>query len=84
MNHTDPRLFLGTHVVEVIGWGTQRVGEQSIGYWLCKNSWGKNWGGLNGLVKIAMFPFNKRVSLSLRTTTSVPTGTHQTGGFALL
>lgn len=84
MNHTDPRLFLGTHVVEVIGWGTQKVGEQSIGYWLCKNSWGKNWGGLNGLVKIAMFPFNKRVSLSLRTTTSVPTGTHQTGGFVLL
>jgi hypothetical protein len=33
---------------KVIGWGT----ENGIDYWLCKNSYGSNWGGLGGYFKI--------------------------------
>jgi len=32
--------FLGGHAVEMIGWGVENGQE----YWLCKNSWGPNWG----------------------------------------
>lgn len=39
--------YLGGHAVRVIGWGT----ENDVPYWLCANSWGKNWGD-NGFFKI--------------------------------
>ena len=39
---------LGSHAVEVIGWGN----DPSAGkYWWVKNSWGSGWG-LNGFVKV--------------------------------
>eukprot|EP00826_Nyctotherus_ovalis_P052187 TRINITY_DN658_c0_g1_i7.p1 TRINITY_DN658_c0_g1~~TRINITY_DN658_c0_g1_i7.p1 ORF type:complete len:323 (-),score=73.58 TRINITY_DN658_c0_g1_i7:139-1107(-) len=41
--------LLGIHTVEVLGWGT----ENGMNYWLCKNSWGNNWGD-SGFFKIKM------------------------------
>lgn len=32
------------HSVRIIGWGVDRIGGRSIKYWLCANSWGKDWG----------------------------------------
>lgn len=32
--------FVGVHTVEILGWGVED-GEE---YWLCKNSWGDDWG----------------------------------------
>lgn len=42
-------VLLGIHTVEVLGWGT----ENNVNYWLCKNSWGDDWGD-NGFFKIKM------------------------------
>lgn len=41
--------LLGVHTVEVLGWGT----EDGMNYWLCKNSWGDDWGD-KGFFKIKM------------------------------
>lgn len=41
--------LLGIHTVEVLGWGV----EKDIRYWLCKNSWGDDWGD-KGFFKIKM------------------------------
>jgi len=41
--------LLGIHTVEVLGWGT----ENGMNYWLCKNSWGDDWGS-NSFFKIKM------------------------------
>eukprot|EP00826_Nyctotherus_ovalis_P054954 TRINITY_DN7257_c0_g1_i15.p1 TRINITY_DN7257_c0_g1~~TRINITY_DN7257_c0_g1_i15.p1 ORF type:complete len:378 (+),score=101.70 TRINITY_DN7257_c0_g1_i15:254-1387(+) len=32
--------YIGVHTVEVLGWGV----EDGMSYWLCKNSWGDDWG----------------------------------------
>lgn len=47
--HKTSNTSLGIHTVEVIGWGT----ENGIRYWLCKNSWGDDWGD-NGFFKIKL------------------------------
>lgn len=44
--HTSTKI-LGVHTVEVLGWGT----ENGMDYWLCKNSWGSDWGD-SGFFKI--------------------------------
>jgi len=41
--------LLGVHTVEILGWGT----EKGVNYWLCKNSWGDDWGD-NGFFKIKL------------------------------
>ena len=38
---------LGGHSLKIIGWGI----ENDIKYWLCANSWNKDWGD-NGFIKI--------------------------------
>ena len=32
------------HVVTVVGWGKEKVGNEDVNYWLIKNSWGTYWG----------------------------------------
>ncbi|KAJ3648912.1 hypothetical protein Zmor_020681 [Zophobas morio] len=38
----------GLHSVKIVGWGV----ENGIRYWLAANSWGCQWGNLNGFFKI--------------------------------
>ena len=32
--------LMGEHTVEIVGWGQ----EDSVDYWIAKNSWGDTWG----------------------------------------
>ena len=41
--------YIGVHTVEILGWGK----ESGMDYWLCKNSWGTDWGD-SGFFKIKM------------------------------
>ena len=41
--------FIGVHTVEILGWGV----EDGMSYWLCKNSWGDDWGD-NTFFKVRM------------------------------
>ncbi|KAJ3624682.1 hypothetical protein MTP99_018286 [Tenebrio molitor] len=45
--HVDGK-YAGNHAVKILGWGT----EDGTPYWLVANSWGGNWGGLDGFFKI--------------------------------
>jgi hypothetical protein len=40
---------VGALVVKIIGWGEEENGK----YWLVANSWGNEWGNLEGFFKIA-------------------------------
>ena len=40
----------GYHAICIVGWGIQN----GINYWVCRNSWGKDWGD-NGYFKYAMY-----------------------------
>ena len=45
----------GFHAVVIVGFGTQHIhfrGGHHISYWICRNSWGTDWGE-NGYFKIA-------------------------------
>lgn len=44
---TQPVHFMGSHAVEIVGWGE----TNGVKYWVCKNSWGTNFG-LDGYFKI--------------------------------
>lgn len=63
-NATETKLR-GLHAVRVVGWGIGRnvqYDTDSFGdvpYWIAANSWGTNWGKMNGYFRIAMYPFNK-------------------------
>ena len=40
----------GGHAIKILGWGV--YGEEETPYWLCANSWGTGWGGLDGFFMI--------------------------------
>lgn len=46
--YTFQNNFEGSHAVEIVGWGENTSGTK---YWICKNSWGTNWGN-GGYFKI--------------------------------
>jgi hypothetical protein len=39
------------HSIIILGWGEEIVNDKNIKYWLCLNTWGKNWGKNNGYFK---------------------------------
>ena len=44
---------LGLHAVKVLGYGNVTSSEgETVKYWLCENSWGKDWGE-DGFFRIA-------------------------------
>uniref|UniRef100_A0AC34QMM2 Peptidase C1A papain C-terminal domain-containing protein n=1 Tax=Panagrolaimus sp. JU765 TaxID=591449 RepID=A0AC34QMM2_9BILA len=47
------RQYLGSgyHSVRIIGWGTDESTGKPVKYWLCQNSWGRDWGE-NGIFRI--------------------------------
>lgn len=50
--------FYGNHATVIIGWTRDNR-------WLCINSWGKNWGPLNGFFTIPFdYPVNERWSIT--------------------
>jgi len=76
-------LTMGTHAVVLIGWGVGMVEESllklngsdkkiPVGYWIVRNSWGKDWG-MDGYFNIAQYPTNKKsqFDVSVVFTTSV-------------
>lgn len=38
--------YLGGHAIVIVGWADTSCGGE--GAWICKNSWGTGWAGLNG------------------------------------
>ncbi|XP_076329805.1 putative peptidase C1-like protein F26E4.3 [Tachypleus tridentatus] len=48
--HSKPPLQ-GWHSVRIIGWGVDRSQGRKKKYWLCANSWGRDWGE-NGYFRI--------------------------------
>jgi cathepsin B len=44
-----PYVYAGSHLVKLIGWGT----ENGMKYWLIENTWGKDWG-MGGFAKIGI------------------------------
>jgi C1A family cysteine protease len=42
---------MGGHAISIYGWGEEKVGEETIKYWIIKNSWGDDWGD-HGFFKI--------------------------------
>lgn len=74
-------VWRGSHAVVVLGWGVaegvDRYGD--VPYWMCRNSWGEEWGADEGYFKIAMFPVNKKSQFE----TLVRVGNALSGGFVL-
>ena len=44
----DCKAAQDSHAITIVGFGT----ENGVPYWLIKNSWGANWGGLGGYFKM--------------------------------
>lgn len=44
----------GSHAVVIVGWGTDKIENESVDYWIVRNSWGENWGA-SGYFKMGMY-----------------------------
>jgi hypothetical protein len=68
---------MGGHAVLVVGWGQRAVQgyDKPINYWICQNSWGKNWGD-EGFFRIATTnpEFNINVTIGMDIPLSTPSG----------
>ena len=60
--------LMGAHSICIVGWGiehnvqTRNNHYESVHYWICRNSWGSQWGD-DGYFKIATHAVNKQVQL---------------------
>jgi hypothetical protein len=70
-------LAQGLHAISIVGWGVapniQFDNDKSgdVPYWVCRNSWGANWGKTGGFFKCAMYPFNRIAQFDKQVQTSV-------------
>ena len=48
------RDWVGSHAVVVVGWGQDTINDETVDYWVVRNSWGTSWGK-QGLWKMAMY-----------------------------
>ena len=53
-NHLDTD-WVGSHAVVIVGWGETPIEGTMVPYWICRNSWGENWGSLKGIFHMAMY-----------------------------
>ena len=44
-------IFLGGHIISIVGYNDNLENPDEPGYWICKNSWGSSWGE-NGYFRI--------------------------------
>lgn len=65
----SPASLVGAITVVIVGWGvaadvqTSPFTYESVPYWICRNTWGPQWGPNDGYFKIATHRHNKHVQL---------------------
>ena len=50
---SECHFFDVNHVVAIVGYGTETIGNTTIDYWKIRNSWGPSWGekGMGKLIR---------------------------------
>ena len=48
------RDWVGSHAVVIVGWGVDTIHDETVDYWVVRNSWGTEWGN-RGTFKMAMY-----------------------------
>jgi len=51
---TETEEPIGFHAICILGWGIDKINNKDIPYWICRNSWGNDWGD-NGYFKFALY-----------------------------
>jgi hypothetical protein len=46
--------WAGSHAVVIVGWGSDQIENETVDYWIVRNSWGESWGN-NGYFKMGMY-----------------------------
>ena len=55
LDYSEPEsTWVGSHAVVIVGWGEDVVNEETVHYWVVRNSWGTDWCN-QGTFKIAMY-----------------------------
>ena len=44
----------GSHAVVIVGWGRDQIENETVDYWIVRNSWGESWGN-SGYFKMGMY-----------------------------
>lgn len=71
MNTNKTEEPIGFHAICILGWGIDKINNKNIPYWICRNSWGNDWGD-NGYFKFALYQIgiNENCALEKIYTTS--------------
>ena len=67
--------FVGGHAVEIRGYCDKGIDleKQDVGYWVCKNTWGKQWGGVYGFKGYCMIKMgNNTCGIESRSGSAIP------------
>jgi C1A family cysteine protease len=91
VDYKDPmRDWIGSHAVVIVGWGETTIGNETVPYWIVRNSWGVNWGQ-GGYFRMAMYGTdpnktyqNRIAQFEYPTVLRTPQGLAVTGGVLLM